>query len=50
MANGKICVNCFYIIPNASLQCYHCGELQLNFYNKEERKKEKQEKLDHASK
>lgn len=37
MANGKICINCYCIIPNASLQCYNCGELQLAFYVKAER-------------
>lgn len=34
MANGKICIECYRIIPNASLQCYYCGAMQLNFYRK----------------
>lgn len=50
MANGKICVECYTIIQNASLQCNYCGALQLNFYKKEERKRELSELKDNAHK
>lgn len=41
MPNGKICIECYCIINNASHQCYNCGALQLTFYNKKEKEKEK---------
>lgn len=41
MANGKICIACFYIIPNASQQCNYCGQMQLNFYKRQETKEKK---------
>lgn len=42
--SNKICINCHCLIPNASLICYNCGQLQLNFYKRYEMEFEKKYK------